>query len=329
VRFDDSADATGSDVGNLIAILPGTAPGMRLVLSAHMDTVEPGRGIEPVVEGGIVRSAGDTVLGGDDKSGIAAILEAVRRLSDGRPHADVKVVLTVAEESGLTGAKALDPADAEGDLCIVLDAEGSPGGIVEGAPTHWTFTADFTGLPSHAGVAPEKGRSALVMAADAICGMRLGRLDEDTTANIGTVFGGTATNVVAAHASVTGECRSLRRERVEEVRQGMERALRTAAEKHGGTVDVHWRKEYDGFLFGPDDPLAKLVEDSCSDAGVRPWRFRTGGGSDGNIFTGHGIPTLVLASGMTAVHGTEERLAVADLHAMASILEALLRRAVG
>ncbi len=329
VRTDDSRERTGSDVGNLVATLPGTAPGMRVVLSAHLDTVEPGRGIKPLVESGVVRPTGDTILGADDKSGIAAIIEAVRRLGDGRPYAEVGVIMTVAEESGLIGAKALDPATVHGDLCVVLDAEGAPGGIVTGAPTHYTFSADFTGRASHAGVAPEQGRSALLMAADAIAAMPLGRLDKETTANIGVVHGGTATNVVAAHANVTGECRSLDRARVEAVRADMERHMREAAHVHGGAVHVRWTKEYEGYLLADDDPVLKLAEAAGRDAGVEPRRFRTGGGSDGNIFAAAGVPTLVMATGMVDVHGTRETIAVQDLHALADLLEALLRRAVG
>lgn len=329
VYFDGSALETGSDSGNLIAHLDGDTRGMRLLLSGHLDTVEPGRGIRPVVEDGVVRPAGDTILGGDDKSGVAAIIEAMRRLSEsGEPHADVVVVMTTGEELGLRGAKALDPGVLDGTgLALVFDAAGSPGGIVEGAPTHWTFVAEFEGRASHAGVEPEAGVSAVRMAAVAIARMRLGRLDELTTANIGTIGGGTATNVVAASCRVTGECRSLDRERVDAVRDEMDAIMHAAAAEAGGRVDVRWTKEYDGFLFDPQDPLIVMVEDACRDAGLEPHRFRTGGGSDGNIFTGHGAPTLVLSSGMSNVHSTSEVLRVEDLEKLADLVEALLRRA--
>jgi tripeptide aminopeptidase len=330
VYFDDSAERTGSDSGNLVARLDGTAPGLRLLLSGHLDTVQPGRGVQPVVEDGVVRAAGETILGGDDKAGIAAIIEAVRRVVEsGEPHADIVVVMTTGEELGLQGAKALDPAELDGAaLALVLDAHGAPGGIVEGAPTHWTFVAEFEGRASHAGVEPEAGVSAIRMAADAIAAMRLGRLDDMTTANIGTIEGGIATNVVAASCRVTGECRSLDRERVDAVREEMDRHLRDAASALGGRVDVRWTKEYDGFLFPQDDPLVVLVEDACRDAGVEPRRFRTGGGSDGSIFTGHGLPSLVLSTGMAEIHSTAEYLRVADLEALTDIVEASLKRAV-
>jgi tripeptide aminopeptidase len=330
VRFDGTAAATGSDTGNLIATLPATAPGRQLLLSGHLDTVEPGCGIEPVVDDGIVRAAGDTILGGDDKAGVASILEGVRRVAEsGSPHAGITVVMTTGEELGIRGAKALDPAVLEGTwLAVVLDADGAPGGIVTGAPTHYTFVAEFEGRSSHAGVEPEAGRSALQMAAQAICRMRLGRLDELTTANIGTVDGGIATNVVAASCRVTGECRSLERDRVEEVRRAMDEAMHGAASELEGRVDVRWTKEYDGFLYSPEDPRVEFVASACRQAGAEVRMFHTGGGSDGNIFTGHGIPTLVLSSGMTNVHSLQESLRVDDLERLADVVEALLTAAV-
>lgn len=329
VRFDDTQEVTGSDTGNVIAVLPGNAPGVCIALSAHMDCVDPCEGVEPVIEGGVVRSAGETVLGGDDKVGVAAILEAVRRLSEsGEAHADVKVLLTVGEEQGLNGAKALGREDASADVCLVLDADGPVGGIVTSAPTHYTFEAWFVGKAAHAGVEPENGISAITMAADAIARMPLGRLDERTTANIGTIQGGSATNVVAPNCTVTGECRSRDRERVEEVRSAMDAALKDAAASHGGSVDVAWELAYEGFDVSAESPAIALLQAACADIGVVPSRFATGGGSDGNIIAALGTPTLVLATGMTKVHTTDEELAIADLERLADLLVAVARRAV-
>ena len=330
VRFDDSSRHTGSNTGNLIAVLSPNAPGRTLVLSAHMDCVQPCRGVEPVLADGRITSAGETVLGADDKAGIAVILETVRRfVESGESHGELRVVLTVSEETGLTGAKALDPADVQGDLCLVLDADGEPGGIVTSAPTHYTFVATFNGTAAHAGVAPEQGRSALVMASRAIAALKLGRLDESTTANIGTLEGGTATNVIPARATVTGECRSIDAERVEQVRRMMDTTLQQAAHAGGGTVDVAWTREYDGFSFDADDPAVSLVSDACREAGVEPTTFPTGGGSDGNVFTALGVPTLVLACGMKDVHSTDESIRLSDLETLADIVTNVGRRMVG
>ncbi|GAB4283701.1 MAG: tripeptidase T [Coriobacteriia bacterium] len=329
VRVDDTAEETGSNTGNVVATLPGTADGRSIAFSAHMDCVSPCEGVEPVIEEGSVRSAGDTVLGADDKAGIAAIIEGIAAVIEaGVPRPDVRVVLTVAEEAGLRGAKALAPDDCRADLCLVLDADGPVGGIVTAAPTHYTFIARFTGAAAHAGVEPEKGVSAIEMASAAICRMELGRLDAETTANIGTIRGGTATNVVAPTCVVTGECRSLDPERVEIVRASLDAALRGAADEAGGAVEVTWTLEYRGFRFADDADELAIVRSACRSIGVEPRTFATGGGSDGSIFAGHGVRTLVLSSGMTSVHSTDEQIPVEDIERLASLVGAVLVHAV-
>jgi len=327
VRIDDSAALTGSDTGNLIATRQGVDCSMTLILSAHMDCVEPCVGVVPVIDDGIVRSAGPTVLGADDKAGIAAILAAISRvLEEGGPRPALRVILTTAEESGLTGAKALSPDVLKADLAVVLDAAGDPGGIVVGAPTHYTFEAQFTGIASHAGVAPEKGVSALEMAAAAVCAMDLGRIDQHTTANIGTITGGTATNVVPAHASMKGECRSLRRDAAERQRDSMNEIIMAQAQAFGGGVDIAWTLEYSGFTVDQDSPQLAMVMAACRDAAVEPSVFTTGGGSDGNVFAAAGVPTFVLGCGMHEVHSVEEHIKISDLNAVVDILTALIRR---
>lgn len=326
VTYDDTTGETGADVGNLFAELPGTAPGT-LAFSAHLDCVMPCIGVEPVVEDGVVRSAGDTILGGDDKSGLAAIIEAVRRLAeDGGAYPTIRVFFSVSEEIGLVGAKAMSSDDVQADLCLVLDADGRPGGIVLAAPTHYTFRADFRGRASHAGVAPEKGVSAIAIAADAVSAIRIGRLDGETTANIGTIEGGTATNVIAAECTVTGECRSLDPEKVEAIKAEMDGALRGAATRGGGEVDIVWKREYSGFRFSADDPLVEMIGAAAADAGLEPHTYTTGGGSDANILSALGVPTFALACGMSGVHSTDETLAVADLEAVTRLLVAVARR---
>lgn len=330
VRFDDTAAASGSDSGNLIAERPGEAAGLTVVLSAHLDTVGPGHGIEPVVEDGVVRSAGDTVLGADDKAGVAAILEAVQRgVEEGRALPPIRVLFTTGEERGLQGAKALDPAECTGDVCLVLDAHGAVGGVVTAAPTQYTFCATFTGVPAHAGVEPEKGISAISMAADAISHMRIGRLDADTTANVGEIRGGEATNVITAACAIRGECRSLDRERVETVRAEMETAMREAAERAGGSVETSWVLEYEGYRLPEGHPMLAMIENALARIGRPAEFFATGGGSDANVFASRGLLSMVLACGMTDVHSTDESIAVADLSALADLLGAVLTEAVG
>ena len=312
VRVDDSAEVTGADTGNVIARIPGAVSGAVVALSAHMDCVQPCEGVEPVVADGVVHSAGETVLGSDDKAGLAAMVELAQRLREsGTPHAEVRFLVTVSEETGLLGAKALSAEDCAADLCLVLDGDGSVGGIVTAAPTHYTFSATFTGRASHAGVEPEKGVSAIAMAADAI----------------GPIAGGRATNIVAPTCVLTGECRSRDAARIETVRESMDDAMRGAATDAGGTVDVVWTLEYRGFSAAEDSTALALVEAACHDIGVTPRRFATGGGSDANVISVHGVPTFVLSSGMTNVHSVDEEIAVADLEALADLLEAVVRRA--
>jgi len=329
VRVDDTAGVTGSDSGNVIAELAPTVEGSTVVFSAHLDTVEPGRGIVPVVEDGAVRSAGDTVLGSDDKAGVAAILETLEVLREsGRPHGPLRVLLTTGEEVGLHGASALDAADCTGDVCLVLDAAGAVGGVVTGAPTHHTFTAVFHGVAAHAGVQPEKGRSAIIMAARAIAAMPLGRLDGETTSNVGGIRGGGATNVIPATCELIGECRSIDARRVEDVRLRMDAVLKAAASEGGGSVDVVWTKEYDGYRFADDDPALAIVVGGVRAAGFEPRLFVTGGGSDANQLLSKGLPAIAVSCGMTDVHGIGERIAVADIEGLVRVLLATLDRAV-
>lgn len=325
VRFDESAPRTGSDTGNLIAYLPGTAGGA-VVLSAHMDTVRPCEGIEPVVEGGVVRSAGDTILSADDKAGVAAILEGVRAvLEAGVPRPDITVLLTTCEELHLLGAGALAgdelPVDAP---CYVLDADGAPGTVVIGAPCHWTLGARFLGRAAHAGVAPEEGASAIAMAAAAVSAMPLGRIDEATTANIGTISGGGATNVVPDACELAGECRSLFAERAEAQRAAMTAALEDAAARFGGTVEVEWSKSYDAVLYDEDDALVASLVSAIRAAGLEPRFRRSGGGADANVLCSRGVRAVTLGIGMEAFHSADERIAVADLEGSARLVEALV-----
>lgn len=329
VRFDDSAAQTESDTGNLIAHLPGTAPG-HIVLSAHMDTVRPCAGIEPVVKDGVVRSAGDTILSADDKAGVAAILEGVRSVvEEGVARPDVTVLFTTCEELHLLGSGALAEDELPaGAPCYVLDADGAPGTVVTGAPCHWGLEASFAGRASHAGVVPEEGISAICMAAAAIEAMPLGRIDEATTGNIGVISGGRETNVVPDSCTLAGECRSLYTDRVEAQKAAMTAALEQAAARFGGSVDVTWTKSYDAVLYDEDDPVVQAAARAARAAGLEP-RFRhDGGGADANILAARGVRAVTLGVGMTAFHSPDEHISVADLEGTARLVESLVKEGV-
>lgn len=330
VRIDDTKESTGSDTGNVIAHLPGTAPG-HIALSAHMDCVSPCCGVEPIVEGGVVRSAGDTVLGADDKAGIAAILEALETVvADGRPRPDITVVFTVCEELSLLGAGALDPDLFDGTVpCFVFDADGAPGSIVLGAPYHYTLNAAFTGKAAHAGVEPECGASAIQMAAAAVSAMELGRLDECTTANIGMVEGGREVNIVPDRCTLSGECRSLYEDRVNAQRDRMTEALADAADRFGGSVDIDWREDYPGVLFDEADPIVEKLFSAARAAGLEPRTTVSGGGADANLLGTKGAKAVTLGIGMTAFHSFDEHIAIADIEGTERFVEAIIAEFCG
>lgn len=329
VRFDESAREVGSDTGNLIAHLPGTGAG-HVVFSAHMDTVQPCAGIEPVVIDGIVRSAGDTILSADDKAGVAAILEGMRSVVEaGAPRPDVTVLLTTCEEQHLLGSSALaDGLLPKGAPCYVLDADGAPGTVITGAPCHWSLSATFAGRAAHAGVVPEEGISAIAMAAAAVDAMTLGRLDEATTANIGAIAGGGATNVVPDSCTLAGECRSLYAERAEAQKAAMTEALEAAAARFGGSVSIEWSKSYDAVLFEENDELVRAIARAARAAGLEPQFHHSGGGSDANVLAARGVRPITLGVGMAGFHSVDEHIAVADLEGTARLVEALVAEGV-
>ncbi|MDO5044593.1 MAG: M20/M25/M40 family metallo-hydrolase [Coriobacteriia bacterium] len=329
VEIDDSAKETGSNTGNVLARLKGTGKG-EVVLSAHMDAVDPCIGIKPVLgEDGIIRSEGDTILSSDDRSGIASILEALARIQeqDEKVYPDILVTFTVQEEVGLVGAKYLDESLFKNNpLALVADGDEAPGGISIAAPFHHTFKATFTGKAAHAGAAPEKGISAIKMAADAIARLDWGRLDEESSANIGTIKGGSADNVVPKEVLVTGECRSLVKEKVEKIHFDIQESFERAALEAGGQVVMDWDREYEGYKLDEESDTVKLLKAAAQDAKLEPMTSRSGGGSDANILAGKGANPVVLGTGMSNFHTTDEYIKAEDLQKTAEFIEAILYR---
>lgn len=326
--IDDTADQTGSDTGNVIAHLKGTAPG-ELLLSSHMDTVSPCCSIKPVVgEDGVIRSESDTILGADDKSGVAAIIEALTSLVEsGEPYPSITVTFTVQEEVGLCGAKVLEEKLFEKNpITLVLDGEERPGGICIGAPFHYTFKAHCVGKSAHAGVAPEKGVSAIGIASQAIASFAYGRIDEETTANIGTISGGRAGNIVAPECLIEGECRSLNRDKLEATRHAIQETFERAALEMGGQVEIEWDLEYHGYHLQEDDEVVQLLKEAAHECGLTPHTSVSGGGSDANVLAGKGARSVVLGTGMTNFHTTTECIRVEDLENSARFVEAIARK---
>lgn len=325
IYVDDSGPRTGSETGNLYCTLPGTMPGEPLLLSAHMDTVTPGNGVDPVVENGIIRSRGDTVLGGDDKSGVAAIVEAMRTVVEqGLPHPTIEAVFTVAEEIGLQGSLHLDYDRITARRAAVLDSSGPAGTIVISAPGQYKLSATVLGRRAHAGVAPEEGISAVQVLCDAVSRMKLLRIDQETTANIGTISATSATNIVPDRARLEAEARSRSDEKLEAQVRHMMDCLQTACDRFGASLEGGPTKIYSAYAFSPDDPFVADVAAACRRAGLEPRLTASGGGSDANHMNANGIQALVLGTGMHKVHTTSEELAVRDLEETAALVLALI-----
>ncbi len=309
--------------GNIITLVPGQ--GEPLLLSAHLDSVAPAVGKQPIVDGDVVRSSGDTVLGADDLAGVSAILEAVQAtLKANRPHRAAEIVFTVEEEMGLNGARALDFGMVTARYGIALDLNGEVGGICISAPAHDQISVTITGKAAHAGVAPEAGVSAIVVAADAISRMPLGRIDPETTANIGTISGGAARNIVPEQVTIVGEARSRDEAKLDQQTAAMRRAFEEAAQRHGAQVEFEAFRAYGPQKIAPDAPIVQLCQAAAQRTGLEPRLVETGGGSDVNIFNMHGIEAVNLSIGYQEIHSTNEHIAIADLEKAARLVFALL-----
>lgn len=325
--FEDGAGKRfNSETGNLIARLPGTGP--PLMICAHMDTVEPGRGVRPVVDGGIIRSSGDTVLGADNKAGIAIILEAVRLIFENRiSHPSLEVVFTVFEEGGLLGSKNMDPGVLSSKMGYILDSGGPPGTIVTQAPTQDRITATVFGRSAHAGVCPEKGINAIEVAARAIAGMKLGRIDGETTSNIGVISGGKATNIVPDNVYIQGETRSLNRDKKDlQTRLITEKMYETAAAA-SARVEVGVENLYREFNIARDRDVVRTAIRAAESLKIKPSLESTGGGSDANIFNEMGIESVVLGIAMQNVHTTDEFIRIEDMETCCRYLVEIIRTA--
>lgn len=329
VQEDDSASQTGCECGNLIATLPGNRDG-RLVLCAHLDTVVPCEGIEPMVvcdpeRGKHYASRGETILSADDKAGIAAIFEAVESaIEKGSPRPDLIVLLTTCEEQSLVGASALAKNSFDGEDCFVLDASGAPGTVIMKAPCHWTFHAEFSGLAAHAGAEPESGRSAISAAALSISTMPLGRLDDQTTANVGMIDGGDAVNIVPSSCAIEGECRSLDRNRANEVKEAIEGAIMAGAAEAGCSVELDWNLDYPEIDLSPENPAVKKFEQAAEKAGIAVRHGKSGGGADANVLGDAGLNPVTLGIGMTQFHTNDEYITLDDLANDAILMEELI-----
>ena len=328
VEEDDAGPRVGSNAGNLLARLPGTGPDS-ILICAHLDTVPLDAPVEPVIVDGGWENANEAILGADNKAAVAVALELARRFVAQRPQAGIELLFTVCEEVALRGAKAFDRGALISRFGYVFDHASPIGEIVLSSPTYYRIVADVHGRAAHAGIRPENGRSAIAAAARGIAAMQLGRLDPQTTANVGKISGGTNANVVPEHCRIEAEARSLDRARAEAVATEMVDHLQDGADAGECDLDVTVERMFDGFRTRPSEPQVVLAEEALRRCGYEPRHIVTGGGSDANALQVAGFPCTNLANGTERNHEPGERVSIDALEGMLDVAIALFEDAPG
>lgn len=322
---DNAGKAIGSTGNNIYCYIPGTLDKDPLLFSAHMDTVKPGIGIKPFIEDGYLKSEGSTILGGDNKAGITAIMEALRTIKENVvPHRPIEIVFSICEEIGLLGSKNLDYSKLKSNKAIILDSGGNAGKIVVQAPGQAKLRARIVGKPAHAGNAPEEGISAIMVAAEAVSNMKLLRIDEETTANIGTFKAEGATNIVSPEVILEAEARSLNNDKLNSQIDHMVQCLVNAAEKYGATVENDVEVSYYSFNLDMDNEVVVMVENACNKLCYEVTKMPTGGGSDANVYNRNGIYAVNLGNGTELVHTTDERLNIEEFEKVTQLVFELM-----
>jgi tripeptide aminopeptidase len=328
VSEDGAAEATGGNAGNLFARIEArgaSAPRRTILLCAHLDTVEQTAPIEPIVVDDGWENANEGILGADNKAAVAVILEVARRASIEGAPVDIELLFTVAEENGLVGALHFDTGGLRSEFGYVFDHATPIGEVVVASPSYYRVAAEFHGRAAHAGIRPEEGRSAVLAAAHAITAMPLGRIDGETTANVGSVSGGVgSTNVVPERAKLLAEARSIDPQKAEDVVARMIDAIQDGAMAAECDVDVTSERLFAGYRQKPSAPVVAAAEAALRTCGYEPRRISTGGGSDANALEAGGIPCVNVANGTERNHEPTERVAVAALESMLDVALALL-----
>lgn len=315
VIVDQAGEKVGANSGNIIAKLKGnTKVATPIMFAAHMDTVVPGKNINPLREGEKIISTGETILGADDKAGIAAILEALHLIRENNIlYGDIEILFTICEELGLCGAKNLDVSQLKAQIGFILDAGGQVGQIIISAPSQNSIDFTIRGKSAHAGANPEEGINAIQVAGVALSRMKLGRIDEETTANIGIISGGKATNIIPDEVILKGEVRSRNEGKLEKYTKELKKITEDAAQEFKARAEVKINREYHCYNLPPDDLVVKIARKAAKDIGLQPLLRPSGGGSDANVFNKKGIPSVVLAVGMEKVHTIEEYILIKEL----------------
>jgi tripeptide aminopeptidase len=325
VDEDDAGARIESTIGNLYSRVEPNGGGTPLFFCAHLDTVPPEGPLEPVIDDGVVRNAGGTILGADNKAAVAAMLEATRRVvAENRPHGGIELLFTPKEEVGLRGAAAFDHERLNARVGYVYDHAGPVGEVILGAPFQCKLDVAFHGRAAHSGMYPEEGRSAIAAAARAIADLRLGRLDDETTANVGSIRGGSARNIVPERCFFEAEARCHDERKLAELVEEMLETITFAGQLAECDVETQVDPSARGYRFKRDDEPVRLAAAALDLVGLQPSYGLSGGGADANVFNERGLQCLNLANGMTDIHTPDERIAIADLERMVDVTLALV-----
>jgi tripeptide aminopeptidase len=327
-EFDEAHQHFGGEVGNLIAWKEGTDSSIPpLFFSTHMDTVLPTEGLQPVIKDGVIYSDGTTILGADDRAALAAYLEAIRAIIEsGIPHGPIELILTVNEQPGLVGATYMDYSKAKSKAGYIFDSSGDVGQTILKGPYSSRIWIEVEGNAAHIALNAEEGNSAFLIAAKGLSQMNLGKIDEETLANIGIMHGGTLTSIIPGSITVGGEVRSFSKEKLDQQLQHMEMAMREAAEASGGTVTVRIEKKYSGFTIPQDDILVKTVETAAERIDVSPYLTETLGGADTNVLNENGLTCLTLGLGFQNIHSFRESISIENLVHTGRLTAALIEQ---
>ena len=313
-KEDKAGEILGGDSGNLLVYIPGTINATPLLFSAHLDTVKPGEDIKAVVQEGLIKSVGPTILGADDKAAIAAIIEAYDVLIENNlDYPPLELLFTVSEEQGLKGAKAFDYSKIQAKMGYVLDGGGSPGNIILKSPAQNEIKFHIYGKAAHAGINPEDGINAINLAAKALASLPFGRIDEETTINFGLISGGKASNIVADYCYLLGEVRSLDKIKLDNITDKMVSTFTNSVTEQGGRVEAKVTLLYPEINLNPKDEVVTIVTHAAQNIGLTPILTNTGGGSDASIINGQGINCANLGIGMQNVHTIDEFISIEDL----------------
>ncbi len=327
---DDTGPVVGANAGNLYCRVPPTRAGTPVFFCAHLDTVPPSGQLDPIVDDGVVRNADTTILGADNKAAVVAMIEATRRVvEEGRPHAGIELLFTTREETGLDGAGAFDCSRLDARVGFVYDQAGTIGEIVIGAPSAYSIQVRIQGRASHSGMAPEEGRSAIAAASRAIAELRLGRVDEVTSANVGLISGGTARNIVPEWCTFEVEARSHDEATLGALVKEIVDVIAFAADSAECTTETVVQREYRGYRFAPTEPVVRLAWDALERSGITPTTALSGGAADANVFNEQGLSCLNLANGMMEIHTPNEWIAVDDIERMVDVTLAIVDLAAG